>query len=522
VTVNDQMRDVNPGKQQNGITNLTVQANGYFNERPDNTDGDTGGTKSMYNVGDWGAGATNSGYVGLVMVNNGVTNFGWAHFTWTDPSSDSADTNAQLTLIDGAYESSPNTGILTGQSTCAAPGSPNSAAGWFQLFQQKNDWAWSGADQVTSYRAGNGLDYWLFGDTVLGTRNPATGGYQGGWTMVANTILVESNGVLSRATATAPAVPNAANGDRFWTQGIFEANGFVYALCAQVRNTNSGIGFILRGSELAKFSLQSGGQLTFLNMVPTPGTGIDEGIGPSAIQWAADAVVYDGYVYVFGNSKTGNPYVPQLGYVSRAPTVSLETPSAWQFWNGTSWNSTMSSSAPILADMISGVRPYNGVWVMLHKPFSGWGSSVYAEIAPAPQGPYSSTQIIFDSPAGQTANGVTTNLHSYVTYSPQPHPEYPLASGKLLISIAWNGNDLFQDVANDAELYKPRFYEVVLTGAPVYLNAKNSGDSVILSWPLGTLLEASTLAGPWITNHAAAPCTNSLVPGGRFYRVQVR
>lgn len=159
---------------------------------------------------------------------------------------------------------------------------------------------------------------------------------------------------------------------------------------------------------------------------------------------------------------------------------------------------------------------------MLHKPFAGWGSSVYAEIAPAPQGPYSSTQVIFDSPAGQTNNGVTTNLYAYMTYSPQPHPEYSLASGKLLVSIAWNGDDLFQDVANDAELYKPRFYEVALAGVPVHLKAKYSGGSLILSWPLGTLLEAPTLNGPWTTNNATSPYTNDLSSINRFYRVKVQ
>ena len=159
---------------------------------------------------------------------------------------------------------------------------------------------------------------------------------------------------------------------------------------------------------------------------------------------------------------------------------------------------------------------------MLHKPFSGWGASVYAEIAPAPQGPYSSSQIIFDSPAGKMTNGVTTNLYSYVTYSPQPHPEYPFNSGKLLISVAWNGSDLFTDVANNAELYKPRFYEVALTGAPVYLNAKYGSGSLTLSWPMGTLLEAATPAGPWITNNAIAPYTNTAISGGKFYRVRVR
>lgn len=134
VLVDGQMLDVNPVKQQNGITNLVVQNNGYFYGRPDNTDADTGGGGTINDIGDWGSSTTSSGYVGLVMVNGGVTNFGWAHFVWNDPSG-SSTAAAQLTLVDFAYESTPNQGILTGAgsptppSIISAPGSVTTYAG---------------------------------------------------------------------------------------------------------------------------------------------------------------------------------------------------------------------------------------------------------------------------------------------------------------------------------------------------------------------------------------------------------
>ncbi len=64
--------------------------------------------------------------------------------------------------------------------------------------------------------------------------------------------------------------------------------------------------------------------------------------------------------------------------------------------------------------------------------------------------------VTIDSPAGTTPAGIR-----YQTYSPQLHPEQPLASGKLLISIAWNATD-FADLPRDADLYEPRFHEVTL------------------------------------------------------------
>lgn len=73
----------------------------------------------------------------------------------------------------------------------------------------------------------------------------------------------------------------------------------------------------------------------------------------------------------------------------------------------------------------------------------------------------------------------------------------------------------------NAGLSKPRFYEVALTGAPVYLDAKYRNGSWILGWPLGNLLEAPTLARPWITNQVVPPHTNTSISGSKFYRVRV-
>ena len=413
------------------------------------------------------------------------------------------------------------------QNYTAFSQTPTTSNGLFELFQAKNDMTWSGSDQATSYRASNGKVYWLFGDTVLGTRNPATGGYNAGWYMVANTILVESNGILNGATLTAPAVPNADDGDRYWGQGIFEANGYLYILCERVHNANNAIGFITLGAELAKFQFQSNGQLTFLGMVSTPGTRITQGTGTATIQWTDDVVAYGGYVYIFGDAGTGVNLSPKAGYVSRVTMADVENTNSWTFWNGSSWVTNMLNSAQIVADMPSSVRLYGGEWVILYKPFAGAGSQVKVAIGSSPQGPYSSGQVIFQSPGGTTSNGVTATLRCYQTYNPQSHPEYPLSSGKLLVSIAWNGCDLFNDTANDAQLYKPRFYEIALTGIPpvyppVSLTIERAGTNLVLSWPEGTLLETTTITSVWTTNYAMSPYTNPLSTTGKFYRVRVR
>jgi hypothetical protein len=340
----------------------------------------------------------------------------------------------------------------------AAPGAahaarPTTAGGFFQLFQAKNDTTWSGGDQVTSVRAPNGLTYWSFGDTVLGQEDPATGAYAPGWTMIANKILVQrADGSLAGATA-GRAVPDPSADERYWTQGMFVAGGKLYVLCQRVRNVDNW--FELRGVELARFGFNANGTLTLEAVLNTPSTGKFVGDTVDTTQYSSDAVVSGGYVYIFGfrNAPEDTQLRPHRSYVARVPTGSVGTASAWQFYSNGSWSDSMSAATPILEAQISSVRLVNGHWLMAYKPWNGWGDTVYIERRGAPWAAPSATTTV-SSPAGVTPGG-----QRYQTYSPQLHPEQALSSGKLLLSIAWNGETL-SDLAADADLYKPRFYEI--------------------------------------------------------------
>jgi hypothetical protein len=328
------------------------------------------------------------------------------------------------------------------------------AADFEAYFQAKNDWTWSGGDQVTSLRATNGLTYWSFGDTVIGKEDPVTGAYRPGWEFLPNTILVQ-RGDTWAATTYRNAVPDAADGDRYWTQGMFQAGGFLYVLCQRVRNTETY--FQLRGAELAKFAIRADGTLAYRGMLPTPSTGLLDGNSPAAAQYSMDAVVDGGYVYVFGfSNEPGDVYAPHRSYVARVPVGSVETAAAWRFRDASgAWQPAMGLAAPILQAQISSVRLIGGRWVLAYKPWNGWGDTVHIETRAEPWGPALGATTI-SSPAGTTPGG-----RNYQTYSPQLHPEQALASGRLLVSIAWNGAGL-SDIAADADLYKPRFHEVAL------------------------------------------------------------
>jgi hypothetical protein len=58
-------------------------------------------------------------------------------------------------------------------------------------------------------------------------------------------------------------------------------------------------------------------------------------------------------------------------------------------------------------------------------------------------------------------------------------------------------------------------------GAAVTLDAVRSGNQLQITWPYGTLLEATNLTGPWTTNMNASPYLVSPTGAQKFYRVQI-
>ena len=57
---------------------------------------------------------------------------------------------------------------------------------------------------------------------------------------------------------------------------------------------------------------------------------------------------------------------------------------------------------------------------------------------------------------------------------------------------------------------------------PVTLGFQFSGGSLTLSWPNGTLLQATNVTGPWVTNNAPSPLTVTPTGPRMFYRVKVQ
>ncbi|MEU2699592.1 DUF4185 domain-containing protein [Micromonospora aurantiaca (nom. illeg.)] len=346
-----------------------------------------------------------------------------------------------------------------------------SADGFTAMFAAKQDQEWSGGDQATSVPAG-GHVYWLFGDSMLSAGETAAGAYPAGTAMVSNRILRQHGGdQLVTAVAAGDVVPDPATRDdhtqeRYWPQAGFFTNDRLYVLAQRVRNNPDGQGFTFAGVEMFRYRVAADGALTLEAVLATPSTGVTGRRGvPATVQWAGDAIVRDGYVYVYGYTEAdGNAFVLHYTYVARVPVDQVELPSAWRFYAASTgqWVSKVSAwdtdpanqHDAILPTQVSSVRVIGGRIVVAHKPWNGFGSTVFAEVSTSPVGPWTQHPL-FESPAGVWQG------REYVTYCPQLHPEQTLASGKLLVSMAWNGKTL-ADSMGDADLYKPRFHEVTL------------------------------------------------------------
>jgi hypothetical protein len=57
---------------------------------------------------------------------------------------------------------------------------------------------------------------------------------------------------------------------------------------------------------------------------------------------------------------------------------------------------------------------------------------------------------------------------------------------------------------------------------PLQLMVSQRGANLILSWPQGTLLQATNAMGPWTTNNAESPFTNLPAQSLMFYRVRLQ
>ncbi len=348
------------------------------------------------------------------------------------------------------------------------------ADAWTQLFTRTE--GWTGADGIFSIplsgyegpdRASQGKTLFLFSDTFIGQVD-ATGARKNA-RMINNSLAIldgaqPDSGKIrflwnkdSAGLAQSVFIPNTPNTrgkvNWYWLEDGFchHQNVFVFALVESFDSAGPpGFKFKTTGIGLIKIPLGVNGEpdLSKQTQMDVP---LFYKAGPKTIHFGngmmpntteAGAPAPDGYVYVYG----GMPLC-----VARIPVDSIEDSTLWRFWDGTTWNKEISTSASLgEGGSEMSVTPLSqgslkGKYLLVSM---GLEPNVFVRVGDSPVGPFTTRTNIYLAPQWSQTDSI-------YTYNAKAHPSLS-GNGEWLISYnvnttSWNRN------LKQADIYHPRF-----------------------------------------------------------------
>jgi hypothetical protein len=309
---------------------------------------------------------------------------------------------------------------------------------------------WQAGDIGASGRLADGRLVWLFGDTTRTKLEPP---------IVANSMLVSSGRCVSQLVTPekGPIIPDVSANVVRWPMSVAvgrnQGHDVILVLCSRIDRGSSGaFGFTFLGTTAAVFTVEDGG-------APQPDKIVDitpDSRNQKQINWGAAATVHGRWFYVYGTRLTGQQY--DFGrelYLARTPAADPGNRKRWQVWDGSGWSSKPPQAAAVLpsrggVSQTLSVDSVGGQWVAVSKRDGDISDFVYKWTAPNPWGPWTPIKEL-KAPGGFD----TGNLE----YAPLAHPEVPLKSGDLLVSISRNTTD-FQRLLKDPEVGRPKFVQL--------------------------------------------------------------
>lgn len=322
--------------------------------------------------------------------------------------------------------------------------------------------AWRAADIGASAKLSDNRLAWVFGDTVRDQAHDPS--------IVANSILISSGLCITQVLPKddGPVIPDVSDKVVHWPMSVARVDprkvdmpgadqstgDLLVVLAGRIRRGDqNAFDFTYLGSSAAIFTVQPGRapQLLGIQRITPDST------SPTQINWGSASFVEGQWAYVYGSRTTGekHTYGREL-YVARLPVAQALDRTKWRFWDGSSWQADRSKAKAVLpasegVSQTLSVSRTHGRYVIVSKKGGDLGDFVYTWSSATPVGPWKGRAGV-KAPFGLDQGDLK--------YAPLGHPEIPMQSGKLLVSVSRNTTDLNKLLTEPDKVGRPVFAEV--------------------------------------------------------------
>jgi hypothetical protein len=330
------------------------------------------------------------------------------------------------------------------------------------LFEQKEGWI--GADGAHSVVISPQRRLWLFSDTWIGS---VRDGKRSDATVVNNSVALQDGSgeaatlrfvVRQNADKKVAALFTPADGRGwFWMQAGAYANQKLYLFLPQLEKTDAARAFGFRqigvtlgvvanpGDDPASWRLQQ-------RKLPFTDFNADR-----ELTFGAAVLQDESYLYVYGTDEDVKPMGRDRHLiVARVPVSAPEDFGDWRFYHDNRWDTDFRVASRLVGGMASECSvtylAHFQQYVLVYTE-GGLSARILARTAPSPEGPWSTSTILYCCPEAGWGKKI-------FCYGAKAHT-WSAASDELVVSYVANSFDFWQ-VAADARIYFPRFIRVKL------------------------------------------------------------